>query len=371
MNILILGGYGNAGILIAELLLRHTQEKMILAGRNLTKAEDAAHKLNLEFDTDRVSSAKVDASNKKSLTNSLKDINLIIVASSTLDYSMNVIDTAINEKVEYLDLQLSSPLKIGYLKSKEDDIKSKGLCFITDGGFHPGLPAAMVRYSAKEFDEIYSANVYSYINIDWGKYQFSSSTGREMIDEFNNYNPEVFLEGKWKKLKWSEYKKFDFGNSIGKQYAAPMMLGEMKNLPEEFSSLNETGFFVRGFNWFVNYISIPFAMVCLKISKSLFVKPAVKVFEFGLKKFSKPPFICSLKLVAAGIRNNKRKTLQIEISHSDGYFLTAVPVAACLLQYLDGSVRKPGLHFQANAVELERFFMDLEMMGIDVTVKAE
>jgi len=369
MKILILGGYGNAGITITKLLLQYTSEKLIISGRNLTKAESISKQLNSEFNTNRVSAAKIDASNKINMETAFNDVNLVIVASSTIEYSKNVIDTAINARIDYFDLQLSSDIKLDYLRMKKDEITTKGLCFITDGGFHPGLPAAMVRYSAKEFDEIYSAKVYSYLNINWGKYQFSPSTGREMIDEFNNYNPKIFFEGEWKKNKWSEYKKFDFGNSIGKQFVALMMLEEMKNLPEEFPTLKETGFFIGGFNWFVNYISIPFAMVCLKISKSLFVKPAVKVFEFGLKKFSKPPFICTNKLKAAGIKNSKRKTLQIEISHSDGYFLTAAPVAACLLQYLDGSVREPGLHFQANAVEPERFFNDLKIMGIDVTVK--
>ncbi len=368
MNILILGGYGNAGILVTELILRHTQENIILAGRNLLKAEDTAHKLNLEYNTNRVSSAKVDASDESCIATALKKVSLIIVASSTLDYSINVIDAAIEEKVDYFDLQLSSPLKLNYLKSREDEINSKGLCFITDGGFHPGLPAAMVRFSAENFDELQIANVYIYLNIDWGKYHFSPSTGKEMINEFNNYKPEAYFSGQWKKLKWSEYKIFDFGKSVGKHYAAPMMLEEMKFLPKAIPSLNETGFFVGGFNWFVNYISIPFVMISLKISESLFSKPAVKLFEFGLKKFSKPPYICSLKLKAFGKKNNKNVKFQVEVSHSDGYLLTAVPVVACLFQYLDGSVRNSGLHFQANIVEPKRFFKDLQMMGIDVIV---
>ena len=119
MKILILGGYGNAGILIAELLLQYTKENITLAGRNLLKAEATANRLNLEFNTDRVSSAQVDASNKKNLTNSLKNVNLIIIASSTLDYSRNVIDAAINEKVDYFDLQLSSKEKLEYLNFKK------------------------------------------------------------------------------------------------------------------------------------------------------------------------------------------------------------------------------------------------------------
>ena len=37
-NIFILGGYGNAGILIAKLLLENTSENIVIAGRNLEKA---------------------------------------------------------------------------------------------------------------------------------------------------------------------------------------------------------------------------------------------------------------------------------------------------------------------------------------------
>jgi saccharopine dehydrogenase (NAD+, L-lysine-forming) len=46
--------------------------------------------------------------------------------------------------------------------------------------------------------------------------------------------------------------------------------------------------------------------------------------------------------------------------------ITAIPVAACLLQYLDGTIRKPGLWFQALVVEPERFMNDMERMGLEV-----
>ena len=49
--------------------------------------------------------------------------------------------------------------------------------------------------------------------------------------------------------------------------------------------------------------------------------------------------------------------------HADGYWLTAASAAACLLQYLDGSLRTPGLHLQALAVEPSRFLRDLHAMG--------
>jgi saccharopine dehydrogenase (NAD+, L-lysine-forming) len=56
------------------------------------------------------------------------------------------------------------------------------------------------------------------------------------------------------------------------------------------------------------------------------------------------------------------------ISHADGYALTAIPVVACLIQYLDGNIRKPGLWFQAHIVEPNQFFEDMEKMGAQVKI---
>jgi saccharopine dehydrogenase (NAD+, L-lysine-forming) len=41
---------------------------------------------------------------------------------------------------------------------------------------------------------------------------------------------------------------------------------------------------------------------------------------------------------------------------------------ACLLQYLDGSIRKPGLWLQANLVEPNRLLKDLERLGVAVEI---
>ena len=53
----------------------------------------------------------------------------------------------------------------------------------------------------------------------------------------------------------------------------------------------------------------------------------------------------------------------LRITHADGYWLTAAAAAACLLQWQDGSLRGPGLHLQALAVDPARLLRDLQRMG--------
>jgi len=78
-----------------------------------------------------------------------------------------------------------------------------------------------------------------------------------------------------------------------------------------------------------------------------------------------------LKIESAGIKNGKPITEDVSLYHEDGYMFTAIPVVACLLQYLDGSIVKPGLWTQANIVETNRLLKDMERMGVDITIQVQ
>ena len=56
---------------------------------------------------------------------------------------------------------------------------------------------------------------------------------------------------------------------------------------------------------------------------------------------------------------------RLRVTHPDAYFITAAPVVAALLQYIDGR-RPPGLYTQAAFVEPVRFVEDLRSMGVQV-----
>ncbi|TAL70540.1 MAG: hypothetical protein EPN82_02705 [Bacteroidetes bacterium] len=363
-NILILGGYGNSGKQVVELLLKFTDCNIIIAGRSLEKSKMLSDKLNILFEGNRVFFKSLDAENIDMLTIAFKKIDMVIVCSSTLLYYKNIINTAIEAGIDYFDINISKE-KNDYLFSKENIIKDKRLCFITDGGFHPGVPGALVKYASTKYDYIEMANVYGLMKINWKNYSFSKETILEFVKEFQNFNTLTYKNHNWKKLSYSESEKVDFGEDYGKQKFYPMHLDEMNDLPEKLNTLNETGFYVSGFNWFVDYFILPLAVILLKIFGKFALNPVSKMFVFGLKHFSKPPYNIILKLKSEGLKNGRKCFFEMNLINKDAYQMTAIPVAAAIKQYLVRD-ENTGVWYQSNFVEPLQFIKDMELFGMKI-----
>ncbi len=168
-------GYGTTGSIISRLLLQEIDCHLVLAGRSLEKAERATAEYNAAFKGQRVSVSVVDVADVASLEAALAEVDFLVLASSTAQYTQGIARAALDAGVDYLDLQYSNE-KMAILQEMEEEIKEAGRYFITDGGFHPGLPAVLVRYCARFFDQLMAANVGSVIKVEWSSLSLSEST---------------------------------------------------------------------------------------------------------------------------------------------------------------------------------------------------
>ncbi|MBI3362711.1 MAG: saccharopine dehydrogenase NADP-binding domain-containing protein [Chloroflexi bacterium] len=365
-SILILGGYGYAGRLLARHLLAESDAGLVLAGRNAEKAQSLTAQLNAEFAGDRVAGIRADAADSESLRRAFCGIDLVLVAATTVEHTERVARAAVEAGVDYLDIQFS-PKRIPVLQSLADEICRAGRCFITEAGFHPGLLTAMVRFVAPHFSHLDTAIVGSVLNPEGGLP--SAESVDELIEAFKDYQGQVFKDGRWQTAGSFDVRAIDFGAEFGRRSCYSMFLEEMRSLPDTYPSLNTTGFYVAGFNWFVDYLLTPVIMLSLKLWPERAVRPMGRLLVWGTQKFASPPYGVLLKIEATGEKDGKPLKVEASAFHSDGYEFTAIPVVACLLQYLDGSIKRPGLWMMGHLVDPARLFGDMERMGITVATK--
>lgn len=361
-DILILGGTGYTGKLLARHLLEHSDATLTLATRHGDKAQALAEALNRQFPGDRVAAVRADAADAVSLRAAFRDHRLAVIAAPTTAYVETVARAALETGVDYLDVQLSAR-KFAVLQSLAGEIERAGRCFITEAGFHPGLPAALVRYAAAHLDTIASAVTTGYLNM--GKDLPYTEAVDELIELFKDYQAQVYKNGQWTKTGSFEMRKLDFGGDIGQKQCYSMFFEELRPLPALYPTLQEVGFYMSQSHWMTDWVIMPIAWVWLKLMPRA-MRPIGKLLWWSMGTFHKPPYRVELQVQATGVKNGQPANVQATVAHPDGYALTAIPVAAALLQYLDGSARKPGLWMMGHLAEPVRLMRDMEKMGVHI-----
>ena len=86
----------------------------------------------------------------------------------------------------------------------------------------------------------------------------------------------------------------------------------------------------------------------------------------GVNRFFGSQQGVSFVLEADGEKAGKRAHARIVAEHDDAYAFTAISVVACIRQYLDGRIGKPGLWMMGHVVEPAGLIADMTRMGIAV-----
>jgi saccharopine dehydrogenase (NAD+, L-lysine-forming) len=319
---------------------------------------------------ERACAVWADAADAASLGQAFAGADMVVVASSTACYAENVARAALAAGADVIDIQYSKE-KTAVLRRLAAEIEQAGRCFITDGGYHPGLPAALVRYAAMRIERLAEAIVGSVINVDWASFDLKAETKEEFTREFMEFEGRVFHDSQWETVSGfaaMKSKTMSFGPPFGARTCVAMPLSEMDSLPELIPTLRETGFYIAGFNTITDWIVSPLVVAGLKISPERLIGPMSRLLFWSMSRFTRPPFGTTLRLDAAGTTGGLPHQLTVQLSHEDGYEFTAIPVVASLLQWQDGATRRPGLVHQAHFVHPERLLRDMVRMGVAIDI---
>ncbi len=361
-KILILGGYGGVGREIARLLLENTNAHITVAGRRYEPAEALVRQLKNTFPKRDIRAQETDVKNAMSLGSALEGMDLVVVATTTPEHIQAIARAALAKNVDYIDIMFD-PDTPKRLKPLAKEIVRKKRTFITQAGFHPGLPAVFVRHAAQYLDRYETATVAMAMN---ARFESPQST-IDIVNAARENAFDIYRNGAWRQATYADMVRVDFGPPFGTRTCFPLHMEELRGVPEKYG-IRKCGTYVTGFNWLVDNILFPLIYVAHRIRKNT----GTGIFSFllyhGIRLFSPADLRVVFLIDARGEKNGKTHAIRIRAEHKNGFFFTAAPVAACIMQYLDGTI-KPGFHFMGHAVDTKRLFADIQGMGIDITTR--
>ena len=366
-RILLVGATGYVGRELTHLLLTHTDATIILSSRSRKKLDELRSSLPVYGLEDRLQLLELDANALSA--DSLPEFDLLVNATPNGPHNASLIEACLERRADWIDMQTTNEL-LNPQADLQAEIERAGCCFVIQAGFHPGLPAALVRYASHQINVMESATIGSVIRDEAG-IPYTSGLA-ELVESFGDYKGEMYIDGRWQKLKYTEYPMIEFERDFGRLRTYPVEMPELRRLPALFPDLKNTGFFVAGFNWFADTLVTPLIMLSsrIRIAPRQINFALGRLLSWSTKKFSKPPYGTIFQVDAMGHSEGQPVCFQLSLYHEDAYVLTAVPTSAMIKQMLQKSFQ-PGIHYMGRYCDPSKLLADIECMGIPITQQKE
>ena len=359
---LILGGYGRLGVSVASLLLRETDVELILSGRRREVAAAAAGRLNALFPGNRVAACALDASDMAGMAEAFKGVEAALVCITHAGHTGEILHSALAAGTDCVDFRFPQKTVASY-RLAMPAIEKSGRCVITQAGHFPGLASAFLRLAVADFKRTGGLTLATAMNVPSLD---SPGAAEEAIAIFRDLRAEVWQDGRWERAGIRGARKVDLGVPFGVRWCVPTFLEEMAGLPERHG-VGRAGVYVAGVNGFVNAVVVPLAMGTRGLGARSVTRLLARLLRRGIRTFSRPPFGAVFRVEAEGERDDGRAgALEITAYHGDSYYFAASAAVAGLLQYLDGSVAKPGLWFMGHEADPRRLLNDMTRFGVDI-----
>lgn len=238
-KILVLGGYGNFGKRIVEDLSSIKGITIIIAGRNVKKAQDLASSLMGSAEAQLLGLA-MDI-NSKTFSHQLNDLSPYLVIHTSGPFqgqSHRVPLVCIQAGSHYIDLADDSHF-VCEIDKLNQMAKEKNLSVVSGASSVPGLSSAVLDHYTKEFSSIDSID----IAIAPGN---KAERGEATIRGILSYTGKPFASFKkginTSSYGWMNVRKLDFGGIVGKRWLANVDVPDLSLYPKRYNVKNSVIF---------------------------------------------------------------------------------------------------------------------------------
>ena len=239
-KVLILGGYGNFGKRIAEILAMNSNTLLLIAGRNLLKAEYVCHALGQQNTGGIYQATELDiyASDFKQKLIDLSPDLVIHTSGPFQGQDFRVPLACIASDCHYIDLADDRRF-VCDITELDSKAKEKGLLIVSGASSVPGLSSTVIDHFADDFTDLDSI----YIAIAPGnKAERGEATVRGILS-YTGHAYKTMQAGHWvDTYGWMSPRKLDFGRKIGSRWLANVNIPDLELFPKRYPSLKTAQF---------------------------------------------------------------------------------------------------------------------------------
>ncbi len=364
-RVLIIGGYGNFGSFIAKMLAREDNIQLILAGRNLKKAEKAASALTAKHEPE---AATIDIHN--GLAESLVAIKPNVVIHTSGPYQnqgYEVAEACIAQGCHYIDLADARAFVAG-ITELDKKAKAKGVMACSGASSVPCLTGAIIDKYKNDFKTL-------------EKVEYAIATaqltnrGLATTSAVLSYAGKPFttlIDGKmkpvfgWLGLTWRKFWKLNLrplGNCD---------VPDLEIFPKRYPTLKTIRFraglelkvlhlLLAGLSWLVR--------IRLLSSLQPLAKPLLKI-SFLFDPFGNDSSGFYMKLSGIG-KDGQPNQVQFDLAacHSDGLYIPSMPAILMAKKFANNQIKETGAKPCLDFITLDEYLEALSGFEIEWKVQ--
>lgn len=311
-KILIIGGYGQVGRYVTLDLVAVFPNEVIVAGRNLEKADAFAQEHNNLFGTQKIDI--YDVSNFKEATKNVK-----VVVMCMMPKNNDFTKFCIENEIHYVDISPSDNV-MGKIEQFKGYFENKQVACVLGVGLAPGLSNLLVKKLQSEVDILQSVDMFLMLGlgeahgadgVNWllDNIRNSFPVNNQKIKPFVNGKKTIFIQhlGKRKAYPFNIADQFIVSKTLQIENAASYLCFDSKTATRLLSTLKHMGVF--------NLLKFKAVQnIFANIFNSLL--PIIQKSRFGTD-------IYSIKIDAIGLKNNNKYKCSIGTIGYDNSLLTA------------------------------------------------